>query len=235
MSFKPEFTTNLLDPTSLPCDVVQNRHSFIHSFILSPHVELGSQQRNIVCMREYVCKQNNGILKTGTLTPDLFLNHLSSVPVHHFRIPLSVGRKALTILSGKSHPGTDSPSWGPIGKTHQGEKITPSLIPAPTHNQTWGSDTLLFSHSVVSNSLWSPWTAACQASLSFTISRSLLRLMSLELMMPSNHLILCCPFSCPQSFSASGFFFQLVGFLAKVLEFQLQYQSFQWLFRVDFL
>ena len=153
MSFKPEFTTNLLDPTSLPCDVVQNRHSFIHSFILSPHVELGSQQRNIVCMREYVCKQNNGILKTGTLTPDLFLNHLSSVPVHHFRIPLSVGRKALTILSGKSHPGTDSPSWGPIGKTHQGEKITPSLIPAPTHNQTWGSDTLLFSHSVVSNSL----------------------------------------------------------------------------------
>ena len=153
MSFKPEFTTNLLDPTSLPCDVVQNRHSFIHSFILSPHVELGSQQRNIVCMREYVCKQNNGILKTGTLTPDLFLNHLSSVPVHHFRIPLSVGRKALTILSGKSHPGTDSPSWGPIGKTHQGEKITPSLIHAPTHNQTWGSDTLLFSHSVVSNSL----------------------------------------------------------------------------------
>ena len=35
------------------------------------------------------------------------------------------------------------------------------------------------------------WTAACQASLSFTISWSLLRLMSIELMMPSNHLILC--------------------------------------------
>ena len=35
-----------------------------------------------------------------------------------------------------------------------------------------------------------PWTAACQASLSFTISWSLLKLMSIELMMPSNHLIL---------------------------------------------
>ena len=36
-----------------------------------------------------------------------------------------------------------------------------------------------------------PWTAAFQASLSFTISRSLLRLMSIESVMPSNHLILC--------------------------------------------
>ena len=38
-----------------------------------------------------------------------------------------------------------------------------------------------------------PWTAACQASLSFTISQSLLKLMSTESMMPANHLILCCP------------------------------------------
>ena len=38
-----------------------------------------------------------------------------------------------------------------------------------------------------------PWTAACQASLSFTISWSLLRLMSTESVMPSNCLILCCP------------------------------------------
>ena len=37
------------------------------------------------------------------------------------------------------------------------------------------------------------WTAARQASLSFTISQSLLKLMSVELMMPSNHLILCHP------------------------------------------
>ena len=38
-----------------------------------------------------------------------------------------------------------------------------------------------------------PWTAACQASLSIINSRSLLRLMSIESVMPSNHLILCCP------------------------------------------
>ena len=39
-----------------------------------------------------------------------------------------------------------------------------------------------------------PWTAARQASLSFTFSCSLLKLMSIELVMPSNHLILCCSF-----------------------------------------
>ena len=39
-----------------------------------------------------------------------------------------------------------------------------------------------------------PWTAACQASLSFTISQSLLKLMSIESVMPSSHLILCHPF-----------------------------------------
>ena len=38
--------------------------------------------------------------------------------------------------------------------------------------------------------LVTPWTAACQASLSFTIFQSLLKLMSIELVMPSNHLIL---------------------------------------------
>ena len=41
--------------------------------------------------------------------------------------------------------------------------------------------------------LATPWTAACQASLSITNSRSLLKLMSIESVMPSNHLILCYP------------------------------------------
>ena len=45
-----------------------------------------------------------------------------------------------------------------------------------------------------------PWTAARQASLSFTISLSLLRLMSIESVMPSNHLIFCCPLLLPQIF-----------------------------------
>ena len=45
-----------------------------------------------------------------------------------------------------------------------------------------------------------PWTAARQASLSITNYRSLLRLMSIELVMPSNHLIPCCPLLSPSVF-----------------------------------
>ena len=52
-----------------------------------------------------------------------------------------------------------------------------------------------------------PWIAADQASLSFTISWSLLQLMSIESVMPSNHLIFCHPLlSCLQSFPASESF-----------------------------
>ena len=49
-----------------------------------------------------------------------------------------------------------------------------------------------FSRSVLSDSV-TPWTEACQVSLSFSNSRSLLRLTSIESVMPFNHLILCCP------------------------------------------
>ena len=45
-----------------------------------------------------------------------------------------------------------------------------------------------------------PWTAARQASLSFTISRSMLKLRSIELVMQSNHLILCRPRLLPSIF-----------------------------------
>ena len=45
-----------------------------------------------------------------------------------------------------------------------------------------------------------PWTAACQASLSITNSWSLLKLMSFEWVMPSNHLILYCPLLLPSIF-----------------------------------
>ena len=52
-----------------------------------------------------------------------------------------------------------------------------------------------------------PWIAACQASLSITISRSSLKLTSIEWVMPSSHLILCHPlFLLPQSLPASGSF-----------------------------
>ena len=52
-----------------------------------------------------------------------------------------------------------------------------------------------------------PWTAARQSSLALTNSQSLLKLMSIESVMPSNHLILCCPLLLlPSMFSTSGSF-----------------------------
>ena len=75
-----------------------------------------------------------------------------------------------------------------------------------------------------------PWTEACQAALSFTISQSLLKLMSSESIMPSNHLILCCPLLLLPSIFPNISLFQSVGSLhqvAKVLELQFQHQSFQ--------
>ena len=73
---------------------------------------------------------------------------------------------------------------------------------------------------------------------SFTITQSLFKLLSIELVIPSNHLIVHRPFSsCPQSFPASGSFQWISSShqVAKVLEFQLQHLSFQWIFRVDLL
>ena len=52
---------------------------------------------------------------------------------------------------------------------------------------------LLFSWSLIMSYSETPWNAAQQASLFFTISRSLLKLMSIESVMPSNHRIFCCP------------------------------------------
>ena len=80
-----------------------------------------------------------------------------------------------------------------------------------------------------------PWTAACQASLSFTIYRSLLKFMSIELVVLPSHSLL--PFS-PFTFSLSPHqgLSQWIGSshqIAKVLE--LQHQFFQWIFRTDFL
>ena len=84
-----------------------------------------------------------------------------------------------------------------------------------------------------------PWTAASQASLSITNSQSSLKLMSIEPVMPSNHLH---PLSSPSppAFNLSqhqGLFKRVSSShqVAKVLEFQLQHQSFQWIFRTDFL
>ena len=71
-----------------------------------------------------------------------------------------------------------------------------------------------------------PWTLACQASLSFTKSQSVLKFMSIELLMLSNHLILCRPLLLLPSIFPS-IRVSSSDWVAKVLEFQLQHQSFQ--------
>ena len=86
-----------------------------------------------------------------------------------------------------------------------------------------------------------PWTAAHQAPLSSTVSWSLLKFMSIELVMLSNHLIFCHHFlllsSFPESSPASSLFQWVRSSyqVAKVLKLQLQHQSFLWIFMVDFL
>ena len=78
-----------------------------------------------------------------------------------------------------------------------------------------------------------PSHQGCQASLSW----SLLKLMFIESVMPSNHLILCRPLLLPPSIFPRIRVFSNESELcirAKVLEFQLQHQSFQLIFRTDF-
>ena len=62
-----------------------------------------------------------------------------------------------------------------------------------------------------------PWTAAHQASLSFTISQSLLKFMSIELVMPSNHLILSSP---------SPFIFPSIKVFPNVLAFHIKWPKY---------
>ena len=91
------------------------------------------------------------------------------------------------------------------------------------------------------SSVWlftTPWTAAQQAPLSSTISLSLLKFMSIESIMLFNHLTSATPFSfCLQSFPTSGSFpmSRLLAAGGQLWELQLQHQSFQWIFRDDFL
>ena len=80
----------------------------------------------------------------------------------------------------------------------------PAPFPAQGGQACFQQHLLLFIHQVMSNSFW---PHGLQAYLSLTISQSLPKFMSIESVMPSNHLILCHPFSsCLQSFPASGSF-----------------------------
>ena len=76
---------------------------------------------------------------------------------------------------------------------------TGSLSCTPETNTTLYSNYCCCSAAQSRLTLWAPWAAARQASLSTTNSQSLLKLMSTESVMPSNHLIHCRPFLLPPS------------------------------------
>ena len=83
-----------------------------------------------------------------------------------------------------------------------------------------------------------PWTAACQASLSFTISQSLLKLMSIRSVMPLTISSSVSPSPPAFSLSQHKALFKWISSsqqVAKESELQLQHQSSQWIFRTDFL
>ena len=100
---------------------------------------------------------------------------------------------------------------------------------------------LLFSSlSVMSNSLWPPWTAGCVASLSLAISWSLPKFTSTAAVVPSSRLTLWCPLLLlPSTFpSIRDFSNQSAVRIRwpKYWSFTFsKHQSFQWVFRVDFL
>ena len=143
------------------------------------------------------------------------MNHsMPGLPVHHQLLkfiqthmhwvsdaiqpsyPLSSPSPPTWILS--QHQGVSK--W--VSSSHQVAKV---LVFQLQHQSfQWGTSVQSLSRVRL---FATPWTAACQASLSITNSRGLLKLMSIESVMPSNHLILCCPLLfCLQSFPASGSF-----------------------------
>ena len=86
--------------------------------------------------------------------------------------------------------------------------------------------------------LVTPWTAARQASLSFTVCWSLPKLMSTESVMPSVISFSVAPSPLALNLSQHQGLFKWANSwhqVAKVWEVQFQHQSFQWIFRVDFL
>ena len=97
------------------------------------------------------------------------------------------------------------------------------------------SSVQLLSHVWLFATLWIP---AHQACLSITNSQSLLNLLCIESVMHSEHLILCCPLLLPPSIFPRIRVFpmsQVFTSGGQILAFQLQHQSFQWIFRTDFL
>ena len=118
-----------------------------------------------------------------------------------------------------------------------------SLVTAAIHNKSSviyslrypHFSSVQFSHSVMSDWLPPPWTAAHWASLFITNSWGLLKLMSIESVMPPNQLILCHLFLLLPSVFPSIRVFSNESYLIRwPISLELWHQSFQCIFRVDF-
>ena len=117
--------------------------------------------------------------------------------------------------------------WFPVGGTHHLSAPLRRGLTIPAALRSMLSSVQSLSH------VWlfaTPWTAARQASLSITNSRSLPKLMSIEFVMTSNHLILCHPLLLPSIFPSIRVFSNESALRIrwpKYWEFQVQHQSFQ--------
>ena len=113
--------------------------------------------------------------------------------------------EATAVTCRSSGQAAERPSAGSEAISRQGGQFLGLHVrlspPVSTSHSPWPvlgpaecAATVVFVHSFSRVQLFvTPWTAARQASLSFTTYQSLLKLMSIELVMPSNHLILCRP------------------------------------------
>ena len=84
----------------------------------------------------------------------------------------------------------------PAGNFPHPETEPTSLMSPALAGRFFMTSTIWEAHSVQLSCVWffvTPYTSACQASLSFTISQSLFKLMSFKSVMPFNNFILCCP------------------------------------------
>ena len=132
------------------------------------------------------------------------------------------------------------PRYNRLKKKSQAKNSVHTLLPLFVDKYEEGQVLYIVQFSLVQSlsHVWlfaTPWTAARQASLSITNSRSLPKLMSIELVMPSNHLILCRPHLLPPLIFPSIRVFSSESVLCIRLQLQLQHQSFQWTLKTDFL
>ena len=110
------------------------------------------------------------------------------------------------LLLGHTHPVTQQTCWDPgartndLGAAEDDEPQAGGFHPNCHHRcASWSPGQCQFyflwwcSVTQLCPTLSTPWTTACQAPLSSSVSRSLFKFMSIESVMPSNHLILCRP------------------------------------------